>query len=102
VRLAAAVPLSGTAVLAGPGRYRLQLDVAPSWARRVCRRSRCTGLALVVAAGRNRTTGWTDAAGGAALVLPGPRHARRLVVSVTPLARRARSLAMRRLVLPVG
>jgi Subtilase family len=100
--LAAAVPISGRAVRAGPRRYRLQLDVAPSWARRVCRRSRCSGLALTITSGRHRTVTWTDASGGVAVVVPGPGHARRLVVAVTPVARRAASLAMRSLVLPVG
>jgi hypothetical protein len=100
--LAAAVPISGRATSAGPRRYRLQLEVAPSWARRVCRRPRCSGLALTITSAGHRTTTWTDASGGAGVVVPGPRHAGRLIVRVTPVSRPARPLAMRRLLLLVG
>jgi subtilisin family serine protease len=99
---AAAVPISGRATSAGPRRYRLQLDVAPSWARRVCRRAHCSGLALTITIAGHRTTTWTDASGGVGAVVPGPQHARRLVVRVTPVARRAAVLTMRTLLLPVA
>src|SRR4051794_15584389 len=70
VGVRARVPLSGRAVAAGPGRYRLDLAVAPSWARRACGRRVCVGVPLRGGAGPAWATGFTDGDGGGVLPLP--------------------------------
>jgi hypothetical protein len=96
----ARVPFSGRAVAAGPGRYRIDLDVAPSWARRACGRRVCVGVRLRVGSGGAWTPAFTDADGAVFALVPGPRGASRVVARVEPVERRHRALRMRRIVLP--
>jgi subtilisin family serine protease len=99
--VAARVPLSGRAVPAGPGRYRLDLAVAPSWARRACGRRVCVGVKVVVTAGTYRTATYTDADGTVSVVVRGPRSARAVAVRVT-VPRTVRVLGMSRLAVRVA
>jgi hypothetical protein len=95
------VPLSGRAVAAGPGRYRLDLAVAPSWARRACGRRVCVGVRLRVRTGHTWTTAWTDGDGSVFVIVPGPRGASRVVARVTTTEHRYRALRMKRIALHV-
>jgi len=98
----ARVPLSGRAVAAGPGRYRLDLAVAPSWARRACGRRVCVGVRLRVGSGPTWTSAFTDGDGGVSVLLPGPRGASRVVARVTTVERRYRALRMNRIAVHVA
>jgi hypothetical protein len=100
--LGARAPLSGHAVRAGAGRYRVELVVARSWARRVCGRAACPGLRLRLQVGRAGVTAWTDSAGGLGAIVRGPRRAAHLRVRVLPVSPRARLLRVPRLVLAVS
>jgi hypothetical protein len=102
VAVAARSPLSGRAVAAGPGRYRLDLAIAPSWARRACGRSVCVGVRLRVGSGRAWTPAYTDADGTVSVIVPGRRGASRLVARVEPVERRYRALRVPRIVLDVA
>jgi hypothetical protein len=109
VAVPARVPLSGRAVAAGPGRYRLDLAVAPSWARHACGRRVCSGVRVLVrhapAPGRGPagawTTAWTDGEGRISVFVRAPRRSAHVVVRVAPAERRYRVLRMGRLTLPV-
>ena len=100
--VAARQPLSGRAVAAGPGRYRLDLTLAPSWARRACGRRACAGIRLRIGSGRAWTPTWTDADGTVSVIVPGRRDASRVVARIAPVERRYRALAMHRIVLTVS
>jgi hypothetical protein len=100
--VAARQPLSGRAVAAGPGRYRLDLTLAPSWARRACGRRACAGIRLRIGSGRAWTPAWTDADGTVSVIVPGRRDASRVVARIAPVERRYRALAMHRIVLTVS
>jgi hypothetical protein len=102
VGVPARVPLSGRAVAAGPGRYRLDLAVAPSWARRACGRRVCVGVRLLVGSGHSWTTAWTDGDGDVSVVVPGPRGSSRVVARVTTAERRYRALRMNRVAVHVA
>ncbi len=108
VAVRARVPLSGRAVAAGPGRYRLDLAVAPSWARHACGRRVCAGVRVLVRHVPARgpagawTTTWTDGEGRISVFVRAPRRSARVVVRVTPAERRYRVLRMGRLTLQVG
>ena len=93
----ARVPLSGRAVAAGPGRYRLDLAVAPSWARRACGRRVCVGVRLLVGSGHAWTTAFTDADGSVSVLVPGPRRTSRVVARVKTAEGRYRALRMARI-----
>jgi hypothetical protein len=97
----ARVPLSGRAVAAGPGRYRLDLAVAPSWARRACGRRLCVGVRLFVGSGHAWTPAFTDGDGSVSVIVPGRRGTSRVVAQVTTAERRYRALRMPRLALHV-
>jgi hypothetical protein len=97
----ARVPLSGRAVAAGPGRYRLDLAVAPSWARRACGRRICVGVRLLVGSGHAWTTAFTDGDGSVSVLVPGPRGTSRVVARVKTVERRYRALRMNRLAVHV-
>jgi hypothetical protein len=101
VGVPARVPLSGRAVAAGPGRYRLDLAVAPSWARRACGRRVCVGVRLSVGSGRAWTTAYTDGDGNVSVIVPGPRGTSLVVARVTTAERRYRTLRMSRIGLHV-
>ena len=101
VGVPARVPLSGRAIAAGPGRYRLDLAVAPSWARRACGRRVCVGVRLRVRSGHAWTTAFTDGGGGVSVLVPGPRGTPRVVARVTTAERRYRALRMNRIALHV-
>jgi hypothetical protein len=97
----ARAPLSGRAVAAGPGRYRLDLAVAPSWARRACARRVCVGVRLLVGSGHAWTTAYTDGDGNVSVIVPGPRGTSRVVARVTTAERRYRALRMNRIAVHV-
>jgi hypothetical protein len=102
VAVAARSPLSGRAVAAGPGRYRLDLAVAPSWARRACGRRVCVGVRLRVGSGGVWTPAFTDADGTVSVIVPGRRGGSRVVARVEPVERRYRALRVSRIVLDVA
>jgi hypothetical protein len=108
VAVGARVPLTGRAVAAGPGRYRLDLAVAPSWARRACGRRVCAGVRVVVRSVPSRgpagawTTTWTDGDGRISALVRAPRGSARITVRLATAERRYRVLRMGRLTLPVG
>ncbi len=102
VAVRARSPLAGRAVAAGPGRYRLDLAVAPSWARRACGRRVCVGVRLRVGSGGAWTPAFTDADGMVSVIVPGRRGASRLVARVEPVERRYRALRVPRIVLDVA
>jgi hypothetical protein len=87
-------PITGRAVAAGPGRYRLYLDVAPSWSRRACSAVRCPGTALTLRVSGRPYTTWVDSTGGATATVAGPAGVRRLEVAVTAVDRGRRVLDM--------
>jgi hypothetical protein len=101
IGLPARVPLSGRAVAAGPARYRLVLDVAPSWARRACGRRVCVGVRLLVGSGHSWTPAFTDGDGSVSVIVPGPRGTSRVVARVTTAERRYRALRVGRIAVHV-
>jgi hypothetical protein len=89
-------PVSGRAVPAGRARYRVYLQVAPSWARLACRRAACPGTVLRLAVSGRRYTTWVDGEGRATASVTAPSDLRRLTLAVRTADRSRRVLDMPR------
>ena len=82
VKLAAKVPFSGSAASAGYRRYRVELDLAPSWGKKLCHRSTCEGIKLYVVSGGKVYVAYLDENGEAVATVRSMAHAHSLVVRV--------------------
>jgi hypothetical protein len=79
--LAARVPFSGVAVVAGRSRYRIELTLAAS-RRSVCGRSRCTGASVWVTEGGYRHLTRIDSRGQVVVLVAATPRRGRIVASV--------------------
>ena len=79
VKLAAKVPFSGSAASAGYRRYRVELDLAPSWGKKLCHRSTCEGIKLYVVSAGKVYVAYLDENGEAVATVRSIAHAHSLV-----------------------
>ena len=82
VKLGAKVPFSGSAATAGYRRYRVELDLAPSWGKKLCHRSTCEGIKLYVVTGGKVYVAYLDQNGQAVATVRNAAHVHTLVVRV--------------------
>jgi subtilisin family serine protease len=101
-KLGARVPLSGSAVRAGYGRYRLTLDLAASWGHRACSLTTCEGVKLYVVSGGKVYAAYLDSNGEAVLTIRNKNHLKVLGVRVRSASHHYHHLDMAKLRLHVG
>jgi len=82
VKLAAKVPFSGSAASAGYRRYRVSLDLAPSWGKKLCHLTTCEGIKLYVVSAGKVYVAYLDENGHAVATVRSIAHAHALVVRV--------------------
>ncbi|HTY73311.1 MAG TPA: S8 family serine peptidase [Actinomycetes bacterium] len=81
-KLGARVPFSGTAARAGFDRYRLTLNLAPSWGHRVCHLKTCEGVKLFVVTHGVVYVSYLDEDGQAVTTVRGRAHLSSVLVRV--------------------
>jgi hypothetical protein len=94
-KLSARVPFSGSAASAGSRRYRVELDVAPSWGKRVCHRRTCEGVKLYIVTGGKVYVAYLDENGQAVATVHNALHAHSFVVRVRSAKHRYHRLDMK-------
>ena len=95
VKLAAKVPFSGSAASAGSRRYRVELDLAPSWGKKLCHRKTCEGVKLYVVTGGKVYVAYLDENGEAVATVRSAAHVHTLVVRVRAAKRHYHRLNMK-------
>ncbi|HTY71003.1 MAG TPA: S8 family serine peptidase [Actinomycetes bacterium] len=93
-RLSARVPFSATGTRIGSSRYRVTLQLAPSWGRKACHSVHCNGVAVhVVSVGRTYGD-YLDELGQAVVTVRNKAHLTKLTVRVVSVSSKYRKLDM--------
>jgi hypothetical protein len=101
-KLHARVPFSGSAARAGNGRYRVTMDLAPSWGHRVCHHSTCEGVKLYVVTAGKVYVAYLDENGQVVVTVGNKKHLKALYVRVRAASHHYHHLDMAKVHLDVA
>jgi Subtilase family len=99
--LGARVPFSASGTRVGSTRYRVTLQLAPSWGRRVCHSVHCDGVRLLVASGGRTYSDYLDDQGQAVVTVGNRARLAYLDVKVTSASTKYRALDMTHVIVPL-